>query len=228
MLAMPISPSSTTRTSRRPSSPPRRSSRSRGSGSVRGPRRAARPGRRRARHRCSRRCGRSRGSSPGRRSGPTCPPGTGSARPWTPASVATGRRGWPGCSGSIARGRSSASSSRTRRLPLRERTRGSRPATSSWPGRRGLAWPRRSRGSTGAPCAPCWRSPGGRPSSTGSPSCSARSSSARPTWIPSASCRWRRWRGCGHSPSDAPARADLERLVGLTISGIAAGVQGTG
>jgi phosphoenolpyruvate carboxylase len=28
--------------------------------------------------------------------------------------------------------------------------------------------------------------------------------------------------------SDAPARADLERLVGLTISGIAAGVQGTG
>jgi phosphoenolpyruvate carboxylase len=28
--------------------------------------------------------------------------------------------------------------------------------------------------------------------------------------------------------SDAPERADLERLVGLTISGIAAGVQGTG
>jgi phosphoenolpyruvate carboxylase len=30
------------------------------------------------------------------------------------------------------------------------------------------------------------------------------------------------------TPADAPARADLERLVGLTISGIAAGVQGTG
>jgi phosphoenolpyruvate carboxylase len=30
------------------------------------------------------------------------------------------------------------------------------------------------------------------------------------------------------SPPDAPGRADLERLVGLTISGIAAGVQGTG
>jgi len=27
---------------------------------------------------------------------------------------------------------------------------------------------------------------------------------------------------------DGPVRADLERLVGLTISGIAAGVQGTG
>ena len=30
------------------------------------------------------------------------------------------------------------------------------------------------------------------------------------------------------SPAGAGARADLERLVGLTISGIAAGVQGTG
>jgi phosphoenolpyruvate carboxylase len=31
-----------------------------------------------------------------------------------------------------------------------------------------------------------------------------------------------------HVPRDAPGRPDLERLVGLTISGIAAGVQGTG
>ena len=61
--------------------------------------------------------------------------------------------------------------------PRRERIRGSRPATSSWPARRELAWPRRSRGSTGAPCGPCWRSPAGRPSSTGSPSSSVRSSS---------------------------------------------------
>jgi phosphoenolpyruvate carboxylase len=37
-----------------------------------------------------------------------------------------------------------------------------------------------------------------------------------------------RLRSLSSASSDAPARADLERLVGLTISGIAAGVQGTG
>ncbi len=218
----------TTRTSRWPSWLRRRSSRSRVSGLDRDPRRGVRPARRRERRRCSHRCGRSRGSSRGPRSGPTCPPGTGSARRSTPASADTGRPGWPACSDSTARGRSSACSSRTPRSPSRAPNLGPPPAISSWRARLGRGWRRRSRTSIGVPCEPCWRSPAGRPSSTGSPSSSDRSSFGPPTWIPSAICRWRHWRGCARRLPMRPCGSDLERLVGLTISGIAAGVQGTG